>query len=409
MEKVEKILSLINKHRDLTLSQEEDNELQDWLAESEENRSLFAELTDHMAVADKLKAYAQINSEAVWEKTLQQIDPSAKVVPLYPVHRALWKYPAAAAVVVALSVAGWLYFKPAANQPVVEIQPASESTDEIVPGSAKATLTLIDGSKKGLDNTTDQQKIKQGNIIISRASGQIAYNSANGASGNDPIAVGSTVLYNTVSTPRGGQFQVILPDGSIVWLNAASSLRFPIAFAGGERNVSLTGEAFFEVAPMANKPFKVTIVSPLGNGGTVEVLGTRFNINAYVDDAVVKTTLLHGSVKLTTQSSVQQVLRPGQEAFVDRGGKIEKVSKVDTATAIAWRNSALNLEGDVKAVMQEIGRWYNLEIEYGGKIPVKSLKGQIPRNYPIADLISLLKSQGIDAALNRKDRKIVII
>jgi transmembrane sensor len=408
MEKVEKILSLITKHRDLTLSQEEDNELQDWLAESEENRSLFAELTDHMAVADKLKAYAQINSEAVWEKTLQQIDPSAKVVPLYPVQRARWKYPAAAVVVLALSVAGWLYFKPAVDQPVVEIQPASGSTDEIVPGSAKATLTLIDGSKKGLDNTTAQQKIEQGNIIISKGSGQIAYNSANGASENDP-AVGSTVLYNTVSTPRGGQFQVILPDGSIVWLNAASSLRFPIAFAGGERNVSLTGEAFFEVAPMANKPFKVTIGSPLGNGGTVEVLGTRFNINAYADDAVVKTTLLHGSVKLTTQSAVQQVLRPGQEAFVDRGGKVEKVSEVDITTAVSWRNSKLNLEGDVKTVMQEIGRWYDLKIEYGGKIPVKSLKGQIPRNYPIADLISLLKSQGIDAALNRKDRKIVII
>lgn len=407
MEKVEKILCLITKYRELTLSQEEEIELQSWVAESEENRSLFTELTDQAALAEKLKVYAQVNSQAIWEKTLQQIDPATKVVPLNPAQRAWWKYATAAAVVLSLSVAGWLYFKPAVPQPVVEKQPAGETKEEITTDISKVTLTLTDGKKVILDNPNDQQKITQGNVIISRADGRIAYSGANGASENDPIVVGSTVLYNTVSTPRGGQYQVILPDGSIVWLNAASSLRFPIAFAGGERNVSLTGEAFFEVAHMTNKPFKVAVE----DGSTVEVLGTRFNITAYTDDALVKTTLLQGSVKLTTKAAAQQLLKPGQAVLVDKNGKVEGVKNVgtDITKAVPWRAGYISLEADVKTVMQEIGRWYNLKIEYAGKIPTKSLKGKIPREYPIKDVLTILQDQGIALKFDEKNQKIVLI
>jgi ferric-dicitrate binding protein FerR (iron transport regulator) len=379
-----------------------------WVAESEENRSLFEELTNETSLTAKLKVYAEVNTEALWEKTVQQIDPAAKVVPLYPAQRAWWKYATAAAVVLGVSLAGWQYFKPVANQPVVEKQPVGGSTDDIVPGSSKATLTLIDGKKVELTNVADQKKIEQGNITISRTNGRLSYSGVSGSSGQDPIA-GSTVLYNTVSTPKGGQYQVILPDGSIVWLNAASSLRFPIAFAGNERNVLLTGEAFFEVAHMPNKPFKVAIQSPLGDGGIVEVLGTQFDINAYADDALVKTTLVEGSVKLTTNAAVQQMLKPGQQAAVDKGGKVEKVSRVDITSAVPWKNGEINLATDVKLLMQEIGRWYNLDIEYAGKIPVKSLKGQISRDRSITDVLGILKKYGIETTLNKKDKKLVVI
>jgi transmembrane sensor len=407
MEKVEKILSLINKYRDLTLSQEEESELQRWVAESEENRSLFTELTDQTLLADKLKVFAQVDSKAIWEKTRQQIDPASKVVPLYPVQQAWWKYATAAAVVLALFVAGWLYFKPVVSQPVVEKQPAGQTKEEIVADITKVTLTLSDGKKVVLDNPGDQQKIAEGNVVISRANGQIAYNGANEANGRDPIAVGSTVLYNTVSTPKGGQYQVILPDGSIVWLNAASSLRFPIAFAGGERNVSLTGEAFFEVAHMTNKPFKVAVE----DGSTVEVLGTRFNINAYTDDALVKTTLLQGSVRLTTKAAAQQLLKPGQAVLVNKSGKVEGVKEVgiDITKAVPWRAGYISLDQDIKTVMQEIGRWYNLKIEYAGKIPTKSLKGQISRGYTIKDVLTILQDQGIALKFDEKSQKIVLI
>lgn len=409
MEKVEKIINLISKYREGTLSQGDQNELEVWLAESDENRSLFAELTDKVSMAGKLKAYSDVDSEAIWEKTLQQIYPAAKVKPLYPVQRVWLKYTAAAAVILGLSLAGWLYLKPVSNQPVAEKQPATvEPAAEIIPGSSRAILTLSDGKKVDLDKVNAQEKIEQGNVIISAANGQLVYNGANAANGRGPIAVGS-VLYNTVSTPTGGQFQVILPDGSIVWLNAASSLRFPIAFAGGERNVSLTGEAFFQVAHMADKPFKVAIETPQGNEGTVEVLGTQFNIHAYTDDALAKTTLVEGSVKLTTKTAMQQVLKPGQEALVNKSGKIENVKMVNMANAVPWRNGYISLETDIKTVMREIARWYDLKIEYAGKVPVKSLEGQIPRTYPITDVLTILKKYGIEAKLNSKERKITVI
>ena len=410
MEKVEKIVILISKYREGTLSQVEQSELELWLAESVENRSLFEELIDKASIAGKLKSYSGRDSEAVWQKTLQQIDPAARVRSLYPVQRTWWKYAAAAVVVVSLSVAGWLYLKPAAEQPVAEKQPDVQgSITEIVPGSTKAILTLGDGKEVDLEKTSDQEKIKQGHITISRTSGRLIYNGEHEANGRDPIAVGSTVLYNTVTTPMGGQYQVVLPDGSIVWLNAASSLRFPIAFAGGERNVSLTGEAFFQVAPMANKPFKVAIETPQGNEGTVEVLGTQFNIHAYTEDVLVKTTLLEGSVKLTTKAADRQVLKPGQEAAVDKSGKITSVDKANMAGSLAWKNGEFNLAQNVKTLMQDIGRWYNVKIEYAGKVPVKSLNGQIPRDRPITEVLGILKKYGIEVQLNQKERKIVII
>jgi ferric-dicitrate binding protein FerR (iron transport regulator) len=409
MEKVEKIVGLINKYREEVLSQDEQGELDTWLAESTENRSLFEELTDKTSLTDKLKSYSAINSEAIWLKTLQQIEPDTKVKPLYPAQRTWWKYPAVAAAVVGISVAGWLYFKPTANQPVAETTVDTKNAiAEIVPGSTKAILKLSDGKEIKLDNVNHQEKIQQGAITILNNNGRLLYNSENAANGQDPI-VGSTALYNTVTTPMGGQYQVILPDGSIVWLNAASSLRFPIAFAGGERNVSLTGEAFFQVSPMANKPFKVAIETPEGNEGNVEVLGTQFNIHAYTEDGGVKTTLQEGSVKLTTKTSNQRVLKPSQEATVDKSGKIIGVKKVDMAGNLAWKNGEFNLEQDVKSLMQDIGRWYNVKIEYAGKVPTASLNGQIPRDRPVKEVLDILKKYGIEVQLNEKERKIVVI
>lgn len=409
MKKVEKIASLISKYREGALSQDEQSELDTWLAESTENRSLFEELTDKVSIAGKLKSYSGINSEAIWQKTLRQIEPDIKVRPLFAAQRAWWKYAAAAAVIVSLSVAGWLYLKPEVAQPVAENNAdAQNSMAEIVPGSTKAILTLSDGKEIDLEKTGDLEKIQQGAITISKTSGRLLYNGEHEANGRDPIAVGSTVLYNTVTTPMGGQYQVVLPDGSIVWLNAASSLRFPIAFAGGERNVSLTGEAFFEVAPMADKPFKVAIETPQGNEGTVEVLGTQFNIHAYAD-AAVKTTLLEGAVKLITKTADRQVLKPGQEATVDKSGKIASVAKVNMAASLAWKNGEFNLGQDVKSLMQDIGRWYNVKIEYAGKIPTKSLNGQISRERPVTEVLGILKKYGIEVQLNEKERKIIVI
>lgn len=401
MEKVEYIAGLILKHRARTLTKEEDNELEQWLSESEENRSLFLELTDDTILAERLKVYDQIDGEAVWQKTMQHIAQEGTVIPLIPVKSVWWKYAAAAAVLLTISVAGWQYLKPVQQEVTAGNIPVSPAKDKILPGGLKATLTLADGKEIELDQKTDQQEIKEGNVVVMRKGGQVAYSAAS--------LPGSTVLYNTVTTPKGGKYQVILSDGSKVWLNAASSLRFPIAFAGNERNVSLTGEAFFEVSHMTDKPFKVAVTTPLGDGGRVEVLGTRFNIDAYSDVALVKTTLVNGSVKLVTPTAEEKILKPMQVAFVNRKGTLEKIGTANAEVPVPWVDDLISLEGNLKSVLLEIGRWYNLSVEFKGKIPNQSLKGRIPRTWSIDELEKLLKSQGLKFELLRKERKIVLI
>lgn len=402
MEKVEYIVGLILKRRAQTLTSEEHNELEQWLSESEENRSLFLELSDDAILADRLKVYDQIDGEAIWQKTMQQItQEGSAVLPIAPVRKMWWKYAAAAAVVVAISVVGWQYLKPVTPEAVAGNTPVAPVSEEIVPGGVKAILTLANGREIVLDQNTDQQVIKEGNVVVTSKSGKIDYSGSS--------LSGSAVLYNTVTTPVGGNYQVILPDGSKVRLNAASSLRFPIAFAGNERNVSLTGEAFFDVSPMANKPFKVAVHTPLGEGGSVEVLGTHFNIDAYSDVALVKTTLVSGSVRLTTPAAEKKILQPMQVAVVNRKGILEGIYAANADHPVAWVDEKISLKGNIKSVLLEIGRWYNLTVEFKGKIPNQSMQGEISRTMTINDLERMLRSQGLKFELQRKERKIILI
>lgn len=404
------IADLLNKHLEGVLSQEEQVKLDTWLSESEENRSLFNTLTDKTALLQKLNTYSQVDSEAIWLKTQQRINPGGKVTPLVPAGKSWWKYVAAAAVVAVLATGTWFYLKPIDNSPVAQQKGSSEAQEEIVPGSSKAKLTLADGKEIVLDAANDGKDIKDGDIFITTNLGRLIYNNGEaGANGQDPIAVGSPVLYNTVTTPKGGQYQIKLPDGSIVWLNAASSLRFPIAFAGSERNVLLTGEAFFEVKPMSDRPFKVAVQAPWGEGGEIEVLGTHFNVNAYTDDAFVRTTLLEGSVKINSGTS-HSTLKPGQAATVNKNGSLAVIKKANTEEAVAWKKGFFSFkEASAQVVMQQVARWYNLGIEYTGKIPVKLLSGTIPRSYSIEDMIKVLKVIGVQTRVDKTKRKIVVM
>ena len=199
---------------------------------------------------------------------------------------------------------------------------------DLAPGGNKAVLTLGDGSTIVLDDAKNGALTQQGNTKVLKLNGKLTYDPA--GTKNDEI------LYNTITTPRGGQYQIELPDGSQVWLNAVSSLRFPTAFAGKERRVEVTGEAYFEVAKNATMPFKVVIATPAGNGTEIEALGTQFNIMAYNDEVAVRTTLLEGSVKIN-QDSKPVLLKPGQQARLqDKSLKI--IENVDTEEVIAWKN-----------------------------------------------------------------------
>jgi ferric-dicitrate binding protein FerR (iron transport regulator) len=199
------------------------------------------------------------------------------------------------------------------------------------------------------------------------------------------------VLYNTVSTPRGGQYQLTLSDGSKVWLNASSSLRFPTAFPGTERRVEITGEAYFEVAGNESKPFVVDIAGK----GEVEVLGTQFNINAYEDEPAIKTTLLEGKVKVSESNGSQSsVLKPGQQAQLANG--IRVMDNVDMEEIMAWKTGWFYFDRqELPAIMRQVSRWYDVDVRYEGRISKKSFSGIVGRDNDIKDVLKIMENAGI--------------
>ena len=245
----------------------------------------------------------------------------------------------------------------------------------IKPGSQKALLTLADGTTITLDSAANGIIAKQGGTqVLKLANGMICY--VKDKANNQP----ENISYNKMSTPRGGQYQLTLPDGSVIWLNAESSITYPTAFSGNERKVSITGEVYFEVVKDKSKPFKVT-----AGDQQIKVLGTHFNINAYEDEDHVKTSLLEGSVNVN-----QQILKPG-EAFQNG-----KVSKTNVDQDVAWKNGIFNFNNQSLAqVMRQLARWYNLEVIYPGGVPRKEYGGEMGRNLTLNQVLKGLENSGI--------------
>ncbi|QNK64772.1 FecR domain-containing protein [Pedobacter sp. PAMC26386] len=254
---------------------------------------------------------------------------------------------------------------------------------DLLPGGNKAVLTLDDGQTIVLNGTKNGTLASQGDKIIDKtAEGQIAY------SGSADFAKASRKLYNTVTTPRGGSYQLILSDGTKVWLNAASSIKYPVAFSGTERRVEISGEAYFEVAHHKNTPFRV-----VSEKQTVEVLGTHFNINAYDNEEEVKTTLLKGSVKVLSKDN-NTILKPGEQAQLNNG--VFHKSEVDIEDEIAWKNGFFNFkDASIETVMRQLSRWYDVDVKYEGKIPAREFTGEIPRNINATQLQEILNFKHI--------------
>jgi transmembrane sensor len=207
-----------------------------------------------------------------------------------------------------------------------------------------------------------------------------------------------------LATPKGGQYQLVLPDGSKVWLNAASSIRYPVAFTGNERNVELTGEAYFEVAKNPAMPFKVIIPSSTKAGRSmIEVLGTHFNVSAYNDEDATKTTLLEGKVRIvsgewaagngrSTGKKQEALLQPGQQALLFTSGQLKKIDDADVELAMAWKNGFTAFKSaDIKSIMRQVARWYNVEVVYEGTIPQRSFTGGVSRDARLSELLHLLE------------------
>jgi transmembrane sensor len=293
--------------------------------------------------------------------------------------RSFWRPAVAAAAVVTLVTGAALFYyqakKPAANNPIVK-------RNEIKPGGNKAILTLANGRKISLTDASNGQIAVQANVRITKtATGQIIYELPGGDSTEKSV-------YNTIEAPAGGQWQVVLPDRSKVWLNARSSLSYPTSFTGNERKVRLKGEAYFEIAHNANMPFRV-----ISKEQTVEVLGTHFDIMAYDDEAIMKTTLLEGAVKITNGSR-SRILAPGEQAQVS--DELMKVTNdADLEDVIAWKNGYFKFNENVGSIMRKVARWYDVEIIYGNNAdPSLHFGGKISRYKNLSSALKIMELTG---------------
>lgn len=264
------------------------------------------------------------------------------------------------------------------------------------PGTNKAVLTLANGSKVSLNDATKGKLIQQTGITITKAvDGQIIYKVSDDLTS-------SKLTYNTIETPRGGQIKVILSDGTKVWLNAASSIKFPISFSGNERNVTLEGEAYFEVAHNAAKPFNV-----YASGTQIHVLGTHFDINAYKDEDTVKTTLMQGSVKLT-YNHTSALLRPGQQGSIKENGTGFNVAAVDTSFVMAWKNEIFEFNNtDLHSLMRQLSRWYNIDVVYENGVPNDVFVGSIGRKSSLSKVLKILELGGVHFKID--DKKLIVM
>ena len=261
-----------------------------------------------------------------------------------------------------------------------------DAANDILPGRDKAVLTLADGSKIVLDNVAEGQIGRQGDIsILKLPDGALKYQEDQ----DNPAAADAPVSYNTITTPNAGQYALTLPDGSGVWLNAASSMTFPTRFNKAERRLSITGEVYFEVARDAARPFIVQV----NKESTVEVLGTHFNINAYSNEPSVKTTLLEGKVSVK-KGGETGILLPGQQAIITDKITLEK--NVDVEQVMAWKNGFFNFEQvDLSELMRQLERWYDIKVVLQGNLPEIRFKGKMYRNERLSTVLNFLEGSGL--------------
>jgi len=323
-----------------------------------------------------------------YEQAYQQIKPVPKSRGTVII---LKRIAVAAAILLLAGAAYWLLGRRQTTQRPELAEQAGIAL--IAPGSNRATLTLADGSVVTLDSA-GKQVIRQGEMAIQQQNGQLSY-------GNQP-ADGS-VHYNKLTTPRGGQFRVVLPDGTKVWLNSASMLRYPTAFTGNERVVELDGQGYFEVAANARQPFKVKVQNM-----EVQVLGTDFDIMAYRDEATINTTLLTGSIQVK-EGSNEQLLRPGQQAVINNEDHQLTVRTADIRKVTAWKNGLFVFNNmALPAILREVARWYDVDIVYTTSPGTELYGGGIGRNLQLADILALLEGNGYNH-FKVEGRKVIVL
>lgn len=390
MEAKNRLNLLLERFNNGTASPDELTELEALLADHEAS-SQIQQLWDKLP--EDARFFEEDKSETMLAEIVQRNRMADKIRKQKSSKRALL-----IAATLVFGIAGVLVFKAIqpAEQHATPVAARDTINTPVIPGSDKAILVLDDGSTVTLDSTADGNITKQGATNISKMNGQVTY------ALNDAPGGTAGVVYNTIKIPRGGQYQLVLADGTKVWMNASSSLHFPTSFPGKERVVELTGEAYFEVAKDAQRRFSVKV-----NGTSVNVLGTHFNVMAYDNESAMAVTLMEGAVNVSKEND-NVTLRPGQQAQLRPGSNFSVLDNVNLEETIAWKNGYFHLDHTTLAVlMRQIERWYDVDVTYEGKIPNRQFGGKISRKSDIQHVMKILEVSKVHSRM--EGNKIVIL
>lgn len=397
MEERYNLRELVEKYIHNTCTREEFEHLLFLMQREEYPQELPEEFWRQWKNGHEKKAHQSVNWDANFNAMMEQANAGASVVSMpgrkMPSRR--WRWAAACVLAVLATSATYLFVsRHHAGTPADIALGAKPSLKISGVQSNKAVLTLANGSTVVLDSAHNGTLGTQGNTkIIKLDDGRLAYSEDRSSA----IDAG----YNTIATPRGGKYEIVLPDGTRVWLNAESSLQFPVAFIGDTRKVILNGEGYFEVAKNTAQPFQVIV----GNM-SIQVLGTHFNVNAYHDEKSMATTLLEGSVKVIQVSESgggpqTVLLRPGEQSNVTGQGVLTVSDHPNLDEVIAWKNDRFEFnDADISTIMRRIARWYDVEIRYNGSISSRRFTGKFSRNVELRQLIEMLKYTGIDMKID---------
>ncbi|RYG03403.1 MAG: DUF4974 domain-containing protein [Chitinophagaceae bacterium] len=388
MDKTRQFSLLLEKFRNGTASKAELTELLTILNDEQfENdlatESLLSEIWQK--IPETQQVFDESKSETLFHKVM---NAPATVVPL---RRSYMRRAIAVAAILIILIGGYLLI-PSAKQPSESVLALNkpDQSSLILPGTNKAELILDDGTAVSLDSSNNGRIVQQSGVQVKNIDGKIIYT---GGSQKEPI-----ISYNTLRTPKGGFYQLSLSDGSKLWLNAASSIRYPVVFSETERVVELNGEAYFEVAKDSKRPFTVKT-----DGMEVQVLGTHFNVMAYNNESAVKATLLEGSVKIKTPGN-DALLTPGQQAKLNSADRnLEVLSNVNVEEVVAWKNGYFQFERvGTEELMRQIERWYDVDVKFDGPVRPRVFGGKIARNSNLQNVLKILELSKISFTIENK-------
>ncbi len=405
---------LIIKFLQQTLTDAEHDQLDEWIEASDENQVLFEKLTDQKWISSEVEKFYSYDEEKGWGKITHHLNPPLKGEDFEKSERLKvfnWKRIAvAASIVLAIGIGSYLLFfdtRPQKGEsPLRQLADRDDKTNDVkAPEANRAMIRLADGRVIYLDSAGNGQLAVQGDVrLVKNDDGKIVYSRESGAGSRE-------LVWNTLSNPRGSNvIDLALADGSHVWLNAGSSVTFPVAFVGNVRRVRITGEAYFEVTHRITTPVPTQGSGSSTSGGQmpfivekgdmqVQVLGTKFNVNAYDDESEIKVTLLEGSVRVGSQESGagsknSVVIKPGEQAQVTNSINVLKGVNVDEV--MAWKNGKFSFNNtDLKAIMREVMRWYDVEVVYEGNVGNRYFTADISRGKSLASLLKIFELSNI--------------